>query len=169
MGSAVLLTGRPGVGKTTAIRRIVAALGREAGGFYTQEIRAGGRRQGFKIITLDGREAILAHVTIKGPPRIGQYGVDLAALESVGVGSLYHAIERQALVVIDEIGPMEIRSAAFREAVQAALRSGSPVLGSIMQRPDPFADAIKALPGVTVLEVTRQNRDDMPARILELL
>ena len=169
MGSAVLLTGRPGVGKTTAIRRIVAASGREAGGFYTQEIRAGGRRQGFKIITLDGREAILAHVTIKGPPRVGKYGVDLAALESVGVGSIYSAIEQGMLVVIDEIGPMEIRSAAFREAVHAALRSGSPVLGSIMQRPDPFADAIKALPGVTVLEVTRQNRDDLPARVLALL
>ncbi|MFQ6001621.1 MAG: nucleoside-triphosphatase, partial [Anaerolineae bacterium] len=72
----ILLAGRPGVGKTTVIKQVVEMLGGEAGGFYTEEIRQGGRRLGFKIITLEGEEGVLAHVDIKGAPRVSKYGVN---------------------------------------------------------------------------------------------
>ncbi len=169
MGKTILLTGNPGTGKTTAIRQIVARLGGEAGGFYTEETRAGGVRQGFRLVTLDGREGILAHVNLQGRPRIGKYGVDRATLEAVGVGSIRAAVARGALVVIDEIGPMELLSEAFQAAVLAALDSRSPVLGTIVKRPHPFADRIKARPDVTVLELTRQNRDDLIDRVVEMI
>jgi nucleoside-triphosphatase len=168
MGRVILLTGSPGIGKTTAIRRVVARLGREAGGFYTQEIRAGGSRQGFQIVTLDGRAGILAHVDMQGPPRVGRYGVNLAALEAVGAASIRAAVERGVLVVIDEIGPMELHSESFRRAVLDALASGAPLLGTIVQRPHPFADRIKARPGVTVLPLTRANRDAVVEQVLDL-
>jgi nucleoside-triphosphatase len=87
----VLLTGRPGCGKTTLIKRVVNNLPRGAGGFYTEEIRDGGTRAGFKIVTLDGEEAVFAHVDLTaaaGPDRLGKYGLDLSALERIGVGAV---------------------------------------------------------------------------------
>lgn len=169
MNRVILLTGAPGSGKTTLLRRVIAELDRPAGGFYTQEIRDRGVRQGFEIITLDGRRGLLAHVDIQDRPRVGKYGVDLTTLEMLAVTSIREAIANEALVVIDEIGPMEILSEPFRQVVLDALQSESPVLGTIVQRRQPFADRIKALPGITLLEVRRGAHDGPLAQILRLL
>jgi len=166
MGRTILLTGRPGVGKTTVIKEVLGRLPGHAGGFYTAEIRERGQRQGFKIITLDGREGILAHIDIKGPRRVSKYGVNLASLESIGVEAIRRAIAEDDYVVIDEIGKMELFSAEFRAAVREAIASEAIVLGTITWRPHPWADAIKSHPQVTVLEVTRENREAMVERIL---
>src|SRR5947199_4547173 len=105
----VLLTGPPGCGKTTLIKRIVNNLPRRADGFYTEEIRDGGVRTGFKIVTLDGEEVVFAHVDLKTPEHVGKYRLDLSALERIGVGAVRQAVRARRLVIIDEIGPMEIR------------------------------------------------------------
>jgi nucleoside-triphosphatase len=169
VSQAILLTGAPGGGKTTLLRRVVGRLDRPVGGFYTQEIRSGGARQGFEIVTMDGRRGRLAHVGIRGRPRVGKYGVDLATLERLAVTSIREAVASGALVVIDEIGPMEILSGPFCTAVLEALESGSPVLGTIVQRRQPFADQVKALPGVTLLKVRRGDQEALLTRILGLL
>ncbi len=166
---AYLLTGPPGCGKTTAIRRILAGLEIPAGGFFTQEIREAGRRMGFQLVTLDGQEAVLAHVDIAGPPRVSKYGLDLAALDSVGVRAVRTAIEAGTLVVIDEIGPMEMRSSAFRQVVREALGSKLSILGSIVRRPAPFSDEVKAHPAVRLVELNRANRDQVIAQLLSSL
>lgn len=164
----VLLTGRPGCGKTTLIKRIVNNLPRRAGGFYTEEIRDGsGTRAGFKIVTLDGEEAVFAHVDSKTPVRLGKYGLDLSALESIGVGTVRQAVRKRRLVVIDEIGPMEIRSAIFRDAVTEALDSEVPLLATIYARSLRFTDAIKSRSDVSVLEVHTKNREELVAKLLD--
>src|SRR5437762_9352317 len=117
----VLLTGRPGCGKTTLIKRVVDRLPQGSGGFYTEEIRTNRTRAGFKIVTLDGSQVVFAHVDFKTRERVGKYGLDLSALEAVGVKAVQDAVQAQRLVVIDEIGPMEIRSRKFREAVSVAV------------------------------------------------
>jgi nucleoside-triphosphatase len=159
MRKNILLTGTPGCGKTTLIKQVVERFGDAAGGFYTREIREGGARRGFQIVTFDGHEGVLAHVNIQSARRIGKYGVDLAALESVGVASIRRALARNALVVIDEIGPMEMLSESFRQATLDALDSDCAVFGSVVKRSAPFSDQVKARPDVTVIEVTPANRD----------
>jgi nucleoside-triphosphatase len=161
----VLLTGRPGCGKTTLIKRVVDELALPAGGFYTEEIREAGTRVGFRLITLDGNEAVFAHVDLKTPERLGKYGLDLCALESVGVEALRRAVRGRHLVVIDEIGPMEIRSAIFCEVVNEALDSGAPILGTITVRSFPFTNAIKKRHDITLIEVRPNNREQL---VLEL-
>ena len=129
----------------------------KAGGFYTEEIRSRGTREGFRLVTLDGKSAILSHVNIHSPYRVSKYGVDIVALEQVGVPALNEAAQKCDLVVIDEIGKMELFSANFRETVSRIIDSGKRVLGTIMLNPNPQADAIKRHPRVTLITVTQDN------------
>src|SRR6266480_1708557 len=132
MGKAYLLTGKPHIGKTTAIIKIIDALGpNHCGGFYTQEIQVKGTRTGFRLKTLHGEHGILAHIDIPGPPRHGRYGVNLADLEALAIPAIHEAIEKRALIVIDEIGAMEAYSEQFRQTVIAALNNPQPILGTI--------------------------------------
>lgn len=167
MKRVFLLTGSPGSGKTTAIQKILSQLSCDAGGFYTEEIREGRRRTGFALITLDGRSGVLAHVSIRGAPRIGKYGVDLAVMDGIAVDCLTRAMAERDIVVIDEIGPMELLSRRFREVVMQVLESEVLVLGSIVKRRTDFTDAIKRHPNVRVIEIDRTNREQIRADILE--
>ena len=158
MVQALLLTGAPGTGKTTVIRQAISTSKANAGGFYTQELREGGARLGFEIVTLDGPRAVLAHVDTRGPQRVGKYGVDVAGLEGVAIPAMRRAIQECNIVAVDEIGKMELMSSSFGDALMEALDSGKPLLGSIMLQPHPFADRIKRDPRVQVVLVSRSNR-----------
>ncbi len=160
MTKRILLTGRPGCGKTTLIQRVVNDLALPAGGFYTEEIRERGRRVGFKLITLNGKDAVFADVNFKTSERVGKYGLDLAKLQ-IGVVAVREAVHSRQLVVIDEIGPMEIRSAAFCDAVNEAFDSGLSILATIVARSLPFTDAIKSRPDVSLIEVRADTRDPL--------
>jgi len=169
MAKAIFLTGAPGSGKTTAIQRVTARLNRKANGFITQELREAGKRKGFKIITLEGDEGVLAHVERRGFPRIGRYGVNLDAIDTLGVKSLRRALEMGTLAVVDEIGPMEILSENFCQVVLELLHGDVEVLGTIVKRSRPFTDKVKSFPNVTVLEIQPGNRDRMVEQLLKYL
>jgi len=166
---AILLTGRPGCGKTTLLRETIRALGVAADGFYTEEVRAAGRRLGFDLITLDGRRACLASVHSRSPLRVSRYGVETEALDDLGVSAIRSAIAGASFIVVDEIDKMELYSEGFREAVLAALNSGKPVLGSIMLGPHPFADALKARSDVQAVTLTEANRAELAHALLKRL
>jgi nucleoside-triphosphatase len=169
MRRALLLTGKPGTGKTALIKEALARTRVRGGGFYTEEIRAGGIRQGFRIITLDGQEAVLAHVNISSPYQVSKYKVDIDSLNRVGVSALRQALKESDLIVIDEIGKMELLSPQFREAVTQAIGSGKKVLGTTMLNPHPFADKIKRHPQVRTLLLTRDNRHEVMGEVLNWL
>jgi nucleoside-triphosphatase len=169
MKGALLLTGQPGTGKTALIKEALARTRVQGGGFYTEEMRTGGIRQGFKIVTLNGQEAILAHVNISSPYQVSKYRVDTDALDRVGVAALRQALKESDLVVIDEIGKMELLSPQFKEVVTQALDSGKRVLGTIMFNPHPFAEEIKRHPEVEVLLVTRDNHPQVVNSVLNWL
>jgi len=161
MKRVYLLTGQPGTGKTSLIKQAIAGMGDRAGGFYTEEIRSQGVRQGFRLVTLDGQNAILAHVDVDSPYRVSKYGVDIESLDHVGVSALRKAAQQCDLVVIDEIGKMELFSESFRQAVWQVIESGKRVLGTIILKPTPWADAIKRHPQVNLLTVTRNNHQQV--------
>ena len=170
MKPVILLTGQPGVGKTTAIKTIIALLGDKAGGFYTREIRVHSRRAGFEIVTLDKGTAWLAsrsaEVTFKEEARLGKYRVNLTAINSTAVPALRRALAVGRIIVIDEIGPMENLSALFRQTVLEILNSQAVVVGTIVQRPNAFADRVKTHPRVQVREITLANRNQVPAQVV---
>ncbi len=161
----ILVTGPPGVGKTTFVRRVLDLLhGRRVTGFYTEEIRGRTGRTGFRIVTLDGRTARLATAGGAGGPRVGRYTVHLAALETVCADSLEPRPDVD-LVAIDEIGKMECLSPAFVQAARAVLSGPVPVLATVALSGDGFIAEAKRLPGVEVIPLSRENRDRLPVEV----
>lgn len=164
----VLLTGAPGVGKTTLIRKLVEKLGRPARGFVTDEIREDGRRRGFKLVTLDGREGVLAHETVKGPNRVSRYGVSTADLEKIGIPAITPK-DVGEVIVLDEIGKMECVSEAFKAAAWRALDAPNLLLGTIARKGVGFIARVKRRPDVTLVEVTPRNRDHLVGQLLSMI
>jgi len=167
MKKTYLLTGMPGTGKTSLIKQAISGLKGRAGGFYTEEIRRGGLREGFRLVTLDGQQGILAHIGIQSPYRVSKYGIDIEELERIGVSALKRAAEECDLIVIDEIGKMELLSDNFKQAVLKIINSGKKVLGTIMIKPHPWADSLKRHPQVKLVNVTRNNHHEVLAELEE--
>jgi len=166
----VLLTGPPGIGKTTAIRKVLAVLrGVKAGGFFTEAIEEEGRRTGFALVDLAGPRGVLASVTVSAGPRVGRYGVNVADMERIGVPALVHALDSADLIVCDEIGRMELHCPEFRRAIVRCLDSAKPVLGTIQARRNEFLDEVRARPDVELVRVAIDNRDRLPALLAERL
>jgi nucleoside-triphosphatase len=157
MKPVYLLTGQPGTGKTSLIKQVIASTNIDAGGFYTEEIRIRNIRTGFRIVTLDGHEAVLSHVDYNKRFLVGKYGVDINALNEVGVTAMLKAIEHNSLIVVDEIGKMELLSENFRDTVQSIIESSKRTLGTIMRYANPFADNIKRQVQVNLVTLTRDN------------
>jgi nucleoside-triphosphatase len=165
----LLLEGRPGSGKTTAAARLVElarAAGVSVSGFLTRELREGGQRVGFALETVDGHRGVLAHVGIRGAVRVGRYGVVLDDLERLAIPALSAEAD---LVVADELGKMELASGPFRNAVTALYDRPVAVVATVHTHPHPFTDDLKRRPSVTVLQLTRANRDDLPTQIASSL
>jgi nucleoside-triphosphatase len=166
----ILITGNPGVGKTTLIQNIISKLNISAGGFYTAEVRdENGKRWGFKIISLDGREDVLASVELISQRKVSKYGVDVAAVDRIGVTAIRDALSRDDVVVIDEIGRMELTSEQFRDVVMEALDSPKPVLGTIAIRDTSLARKIKKRQDTRVIKLTRANFSEIATYIERLL
>lgn len=173
MGRNILVTGVPGSGKTTLIQTVVEELeqelGLKGGGFYTREIRNKNSRTGFSLVTLDGAERIFAHVKIASPKRVGKYGVDVNALEEKGLSAIKKAIEEREIVVIDEIGKMELYSKRFQQVVLRALNGDSVVLATIGRIDHPFVRSIKQRKDICLLEISKGNRDCVRAKVKSLI
>ncbi len=162
----ILVTGLPGVGKTTLVCAAVAALGeRHPVGFYTTEIREQGVRTGFELVDLAGRRGTLAHVGLRSPHRVGRYGVDVEGLDRF-LDSIPWLAPGAGLVVIDEIGKMECCSASFRALVGRILDSDACLLATIARQGSGLIAEVKQRPDVELVEVTMRNRDALVGEIV---
>jgi nucleoside-triphosphatase len=166
----ILLTGLPGCGKTTAIMKIIAGLNcTSTAGFYTEEIREGKIRRGFRWKHLDGTGGILAHVDIKSRFKVGKYGVDVAGFEKDVVPVLDAEQTGVELFVIDEIGKMECFSEKFVDAMRRLFTSDKSILATVARKGTGLISEIKNCPGTQLFKLTHQNRDKTNEEILQIL
>jgi nucleoside-triphosphatase len=167
-----LITGAPGTGKTTVISKTVTALkaqGLAVGGMISQEARDYCTRKGFEVIDVaTGKNGWLAHVDQKTGPQVGKYHVNLSDLERIGVKAIESATQKCDVVVVDELGPMELFSLKFKQAVQVALDSSKVVLVVVHAKAkDPLIEHAKQLPDAELFTVTVDNRDGLPDLIVK--
>lgn len=168
----LLITGLPRSGKTTLINKIlkVGSIGKKANGFFTEEFREGGKRIGFHIITApDGRKGLLSQKGLPSPYSVGRYGVNIDVLEELGCQAILQARGTKNIIIVDEIGKMELFSEKFRTTLIDALNSPQKVLATIMERPNAFADGIKKRPDARLLSLTRENFRDVFKEVLKWL
>ena len=162
-----LLTSQPGVGKTTLIKTVIERMGSvNMAGFYTTEIRFRGSRRGFELQGLSGERRTLAHVEIDSLHRVGRYGVDTKGFETF-LATMDLLSPDVDLIVIDEIGKMELFSNRFRDLVCEALNSDKQVLATISLKGNEFIREIKQRSDIRLLEVTHGNRDRLAEGIVE--
>ena len=168
-----LITGRPGVGKTTFIRQLAEKLEKRSGvptaGFYTAEIRWEGKRQGFRITTFDGMDKIFAHADFPSAYRVSRYGVDLSALEKVIAHLQSHSLPENGVWLIDEIGKMESLSPAFRHFVETILDQPQRVVATISLFGGGWIGEVRNRSDVCIIELNERNRGEQLETLLRQL
>ena len=161
-----LITGLPGVGKTTLIERLSEALTYlHPVGFYTEEIREGGERKGFELVNLEGKRGVLSHVDIKSPYRVGQYKVDISGFEDFLDGISFFD-PSSGLIMIDEIGKMECLSDKFKKILIEILDSEKWVIATIALKGSGLITEVKQRQDVKLFEITKRKRDSLLSEIL---
>lgn len=163
----ILITGQPGIGKTTFIKKLAEELkDMHPSGFYTTEIRESGIRKGFQLISLDGSKGILSHVDIKSPYRVSKYGVDVEGFETF-LDSITLLDPTTSIIVIDEIGKMECFSSKFRSLVRDILDSDKMLVATIALKGSGMITGIKKRDDVKLFQVKLENRDFLVSEILQ--
>jgi nucleoside-triphosphatase len=166
----LLITGAPGVGKTTVLINTVEALkaeGVSVGGMISREAREGNARVGFEILDLtNSKRGWLANINQKDGPQVGKYRVNLQDLENIGAKAVMEAAEKCAVLAIDEIGPMELYSRKFKQAVRQALLGQKPVLAVVHAKAkDPLIQEARQREDAEIFIVTLANREALPGKL----
>ncbi len=163
----ILITGVPGCGKTTLIKKLFEKFSHLTPvGFYTEEIREKGIRKGFKVISSNKDEFILAHVDIKSPYRIGKYGVDVKRFEEfLKSFIIYNSVN---LCIIDEIGKMECLTPLFPPFVKKFLDSSCLTVATVALKGEGFIKEVKERKDVKLFYLNEDNRDKVFLEISEI-
>ena len=169
----VVLQAPPRTGKSTLVAKLCSMLeskGYKIGGIQTPEIREKNRRVGFWVLDVyKGTKEILAHIDIKSKFKVSKYGVDLNSFDELAITAIDYAIENCQLIIIDEIGKMELFSDKFQDAVIRGLNSSKPVIGTMGMINHPFVRLLKSRSDVQVLTIDRGNMEDIYQEICRLL
>lgn len=169
----ILLTGLPGVGKTTLIKKVCEVLKSQSvniQGFYTQEVRERGQRTGFSVVSLDGAIAPLATIQKDDIPSgrqytVGRYNVCLHSFENTALPTLRVQDKQNRVVVIDEIGKMEMFSQSFIRLIKQVMdTTGLTVIATIpvaKGRPLQLVEEVRTRHDAHVFTITKENRDSI--------
>ena len=162
----LLITARPGAGKTTVIRRVAAELDPQTlSGFYTEEMRMGGARRGFRMVPFHGEPVLIAHVELPKTHRVGKYGVDVAAIDAA-VEAALAGHDGTTLYLVDEIGKMECLSERFVASMRRLLGGSVPVVATVARRGGGFIAEVRRREDCELWTLTRANRDARPFEII---
>ncbi|XP_017122373.1 nucleoside-triphosphatase THEP1 [Drosophila elegans] len=180
--TTIIITGPPGVGKTTLVRKICSNL-RDKGhilrGFYTEEVRSEGsgfgQRIGFDVVTLDGKHGILSRENTTDKlrrPKVGKYSVFIQDFEDLTLPLLAKKDSgpEPELLVIDEVGKMELLSKRFESAVGELLRKKRPLVVTIPEKSSLIlVEQLRKTSGSILYQVTKTNRNTLSTEIADLI
>jgi len=163
----IAVTGTPGVGKSTLVQKVAATAEGRVGGVLARDRRFKDRRTGFELLDLaTGAVGILADETGSGP-KLGKYRVHPEDLDRIGAQAVENALGCD-LIVVDEVGPMELSSRRFISAVERAMATDRAMLVVLHQWSDHLL-ARKIRSTFQVITVTGDNRDALAGEIAKAL
>ena len=165
----LVILGRPGVGKTTLVKRVAEHFPGLFRGFYTEEIREGRVRTGFWIVTLSGKRSVLAAKGGTSPLRVGEYAVFVEDFERLVLPELEDALEQRAALLVDEIGKMELFSRNFRKLLDTLWKEAELLLATSRFPEIPEVQELFARPGTMRFLLTPGNREEVFTRVRELI
>lgn len=169
-----LLTGPVGVGKTTVAERIVGMAqqqGLTCGGLLAPTMmNSCGQKAGiWGVDLLGGERRILARTDRElGGPTVGPYSFDAETLAWT-VDVVENAISACDLLIVDEIGKLELWHNVGLASILPRLAESETNRSLILVR-DFLLDELQARldpAAQIVFEVNEENREDMPAHILQ--
>lgn len=171
------ITGLPGAGKTYTLRRVIEMLTADGklsiGGMIDEKVvdETGRKKLGIQVTDLmTNQSQMFARPDIDSKIMVGSLGVDLALFESVSINAIKKACEQCDIIIIDEIGKVEVESQAFVDAVNEALDVDKPMLITLHKKSrNPLLQDIRRRDDVRVLEVTPTNRNILPFKIISLM
>ena len=171
------ITGLPQAGKTDILHRVIDMLegeGIKVGGMITEAILDGGKRVGFNVMDWETKEKeVMAHKDIETETsrmRVEDFGVNVEAIDRIGVPAIMKAIEDADVIVIDEIGRMEVLSHEFIKAVKETFDMDKPLIITLHKKSrNPLLQDIRRRDDVRILEVTPINRSILPYKIVRLV
>lgn len=168
------ITGLPNAGKTQALIKVIEMLEEgdmKVGGMITEPITKNNRRVGFYVMDwLSKKKDILAHINFESKTVVGRYKVNLDALENIGVCAIEEAIDNSDVIIIDEVGRMEVESEKFVDIVKKVLEEDKPLILTLHKKSrNPLLQDIRRRDDVRILEVTPINRNLLPYKIIKLM
>lgn len=168
------ITGLPSAGKTYALLRVIEMLKDEEvviGGMINQPIMEGKHRVGFTVRDLiTGETEDYAHIGYESKIMVGHIGVDIGKFETIAVSAIQNACENADIIVIDEVGKVEVESEAFVNAVRMALEVDKPMILTLHKKSrNPLLQDIRRRDDVRILEVTQTNRNLLPYKVKSLM
>lgn len=164
----LLLTGPPRIGKTTVVQRLVGRLrerGLRVGGFMTEEMREKGHRVGFLVKDIDGPSAVMAYVDSRPGPHVGRYRVRVPSFERIALPAIDHALGGADVMMLDELGRMELFSALFVARLGEVFEAAVPLAATVQVAAHPITDELKGRADVEHVVVTTTNREVLPSRL----
>ena len=170
----IVLTGEPGIGKTTVVKKVVDIIKDIAVGFWTEEVRdrKTKKRTGFKIVTTEGKEILFASKTFTSKKIVGSYGVNVERFESLAIPIIKRAMScKNCIVVIDEVGKMELFSRKFRDILREILsdRKRKYLITIPIRDVHRIVAQLRRDPDTILIEVSKENRETLPEDIVEML
>lgn len=168
------ITGLPGSGKTYALLRVIDML-RESnlsiGGMMDEPLSDGRRKIGFTVKNLlTGESQIFADTETESKIMIGKIGVDISKFEEIAIPAIKEACEKCDVIIIDEVGKIEVESQLFIDAVKDALDVNKPMILTLHKKSrNPLLQDIRRRDDVRILEVTPTNRNLLPYKIIRLM
>jgi nucleoside-triphosphatase len=170
------ITGMPSVGKTNTLVKIIEKIeqsGYKIEGMITEPVIEKKKRVGFYVMDWQTKDKeVFAHQDFDTKDKVGKYGVDINALENIGVPAIEKAIEDEEIniIIIDEIGKMEMLSEKFCEIVIDALDSDKPIMVTLHKKSrSPLLQDVRRRDDIRILEVTPVNRNLLPYKIEKIM
>ncbi len=165
----ILITGMPGSGKTSLIKKLANNISEPYSGFFTGEIREKGIRTGFEVETFSGKKEMLAHININSKLKLSKYGVDIEGLEKLAIPEIEKALEDKSLLIIDEIGKMELFSERFKNFLNEVYKSKIRLIATMMYKPNPICDHLKKAPGTKLFVLQKGRSSKLYEQITALI